>query len=273
MRAKWGVRLGISGNYLRGVVQFAAVAACVVIVADYRMALWDVSTGATGSPRRAVARRLCSAPELRRFMIRSSNPIDSPSGISPHAARLAAAKAGSLRALGELLEGYRAELLELANAEVGSTVGPKESASDVVQECLLDAATDFGQFQGTSEEELRGWLRRIVRNRSIDVGRRYRQAEMRDVSREEPLDARLRNELAVDDASPSEQVVQDEATRRMLAAVERLPEPQRSIVRLRHVEGRTFAEIGTRLECSPFRARRAWYEALQQLQRELKERA
>jgi DNA-directed RNA polymerase specialized sigma24 family protein len=59
----------------------------------------------------------------------------------------------------------------------------------------------------------------------------------------------------------------------MLAAVERLPEPHRSIVKLRHVEGRSFAEIGTRLACSPFRARRAWYEALQLLKRELKDQA
>jgi RNA polymerase sigma-70 factor (subfamily 1) len=189
------------------------------------------------------------------------------------AAAVTAARLGSSAALGALLEPYRSELLELAVSELGSTVGPKESASDIVQEALLDAVSDFSQFQGATDEELRGWLRRIVRNRSMDAGRRYRQAEMRDLSREVPLNSRLREELAGVDESPSTLVSKDEAAVRLLGFIERLPEPHRTTLQLRYRDGKSFVEIGAEQKCSPFRARRMWYEALLLLQRELKERS
>lgn len=188
-------------------------------------------------------------------------------------AAIAEARRGSSAALGTLLEQFRSELLELADAELGSTIGPKESASDIVQEALLDAVAEFAQFDGTTGEQLRAWLRRIVRNRSVDAGRWYRQSEKRNLTRELPLDHDLQSSLAISDLSPSSQVLQDETSQRMQDAMERLPEPHRTILRLRHREGQTFEQIGVAEKCSPFRARRAWYEALLLLQQELKERA
>jgi RNA polymerase sigma-70 factor (ECF subfamily) len=162
-------------------------------------------------------------------------------------------------------------MLALARAEIGSTVVRKESASDIVQESLLDAMTGFAQFNGATNHELRAWLHRIVRNRSVDVARRYRQSEMRDISRELPLNEALLEGVALDDASPSERAGQHETTQRMLAAISRLSEPYQSIVRMRYGEGKSFASIASMLNRSPFDARRTWYAALRLLRQELKE--
>jgi hypothetical protein len=92
---------------------------------------------------------------------------------------------------------------ELADAELIDHRSER-SASDIVQESLLDAVADFSQFEGITGDELRVWLRRIVCNRSVDVTRRYRHADKRDVAREPPLDERLQNELAVPDRTPAQ---------------------------------------------------------------------
>lgn len=184
---------------------------------------------------------------------------------------LTEARAGSLRILCDLLEGFRGELLALARAEIGSTVVRKESASDIVQESLLDAITGFAQFHGATNHELQAWLHRIVRNRSVDVARRYRQSEMRDVSRERPLHAALLEGAVLDDDSPSECVGRHETTQRMLEAVSRLPEPYQTIVRMRYGEGKSFSSIAATLNRSPFDARRTWYAALRLLRQELTE--
>lgn len=204
-------------------------------------------------------------------MIQHNGRSDAAESNAEWAAAIAAARNGSVAALGDLLEHERPELLELALGELGSTVCRKESASDIVQESLLDAVADFAQFQGVTLEELRSWLRQIVRHRAVDAGRRYRQAEMRDVSREQPLDARVCDLLLAPADSPSARVSLDEDTRRLQAAVNRLPEPHRTILRLRNRDGRSFTEIGAAQHCSEVRARRAWYEALLLLQQELKE--
>jgi len=187
-------------------------------------------------------------------------------------AALSAARHGSSAALGMLLELFRVELLELADGELGAKIGSKTSASDIVQEALLDAVADFSQFDGMTGEDLRAWLRQIVHHRSVDAGRWYRQSEKRDLARERPISDRLEAELATPDPSPSAQLALDETAQRLRDAVSNLPEPHRTILWLRHRDGKTFDEIGAHLDCSPFRARRAWCHALLMLQRELKER-
>ena len=81
----------------------------------------------------------------------------------PDAARwLPAAQAGSKEALGQLLDSCRGYLLLIANQELGPDLQAKGGASDLVQETLLDACRDFAHFQGNTEQELFGWLRRSI---------------------------------------------------------------------------------------------------------------
>ena len=88
---------------------------------------------------------------------------------------LAAARAGSSEALGELLEAFRGYLLVIARAELAPDLQAKRGASDLVQDTFADAKRDFSQFVGNSEAELRAWLRRILLNRLASFASSFRE--------------------------------------------------------------------------------------------------
>src|SRR5262249_26022430 len=102
---------------------------------------------------------------------------------------LAAARAGSHEALGRALEICRGYLLLGAERQLGTDLRAKGGASDLVQETFLEAQRDFVQFQGTSEEELRAWLQRLLLNNLGNFARRYRATHCREVGREQALEA------------------------------------------------------------------------------------
>ena len=98
--------------------------------------------------------------------------------------QIAAARQGSVDALGELLESYRNYLLLIANAEVDGELRPKFGASDLVQETFVRAQQGFAAFAGTTEGELQAWLRQILLNHCRNLRQTYRDTQKRDVGRE-----------------------------------------------------------------------------------------
>ena len=64
--------------------------------------------------------------------------------------------------LGALLELYRNYLHLLARTQIDLHLQGRLDPSDLVQETLLEAYRDFGQFRGGTEAELLAWLRRIL---------------------------------------------------------------------------------------------------------------
>ena len=105
------------------------------------------------------------------------------------AARLSAARGGSREALGEVLEACRGYLLLIANRELDTVLQPKGGPSDLVQETFLEAQCDFARFQGTTDEELKAWLRQVLLNNLANFIRRYRQTGKRELGREVNLPA------------------------------------------------------------------------------------
>src|SRR5262245_17814694 len=95
---------------------------------------------------------------------------------NPLPALLREARAGSPRALGQLLEAFRPYLLTIAREEMDSVLLPKAGASDLVQETFLEAQRDLGVFRGQSEPELLAWLRQILLHNLANFGRHYQDA-------------------------------------------------------------------------------------------------
>jgi RNA polymerase sigma-70 factor (ECF subfamily) len=183
--------------------------------------------------------------------------------------RLLAARAGSQEALGQALEACRRYLLQIARDELDPALQAKGGASDVVQETFLEAQRDFGRFQGTSEGELRAWLRQLLLHHLYKLARRYRTTQKRVLSRELPLDAVDQPPAG---ASPSVEAMAEEQARTIESALERLPEDYRRVIVWRYQEHRSFEEIAAGLGRTLSATRKVWARALERLQQEMKER-
>jgi RNA polymerase sigma-70 factor (ECF subfamily) len=187
---------------------------------------------------------------------------------------LAEARAGSLEALGQVLEVCRGYLLRVAARRLGADLRSKGGASDLVQQTFLDAQCHFEHFQGESEKELLAWLRQILLHNLAHFQRRYRATGKRDLGREAPLTAETSStdggtDPATQTPSPSEQIVAREEAEAVQRALERLPEDYRQVLALRHQEQLTFEEIGRQLGRSISGARALWLRAVERLNDEL----
>jgi RNA polymerase sigma-70 factor (ECF subfamily) len=187
---------------------------------------------------------------------------------------LAAARAGSRDALGQLLEACRAYLLRIANEGVAADVQAKGGASDLVQETFLEAHRDFARFQGSTEADLLAWLRCLLLNNVANFARCYRDTGKRQVGREVPLergDSSGAGEarFVANTSSPSTEAMAHEKAEAVAQALERLPEDYRRVITLRNQERREFDEIGRLMERSADAARRLWSRAIERLQQEL----
>jgi len=188
---------------------------------------------------------------------------------------LAAARAGSREALGEALESCRRYLLLVAQRELDPELQAKGGASDLVQETFLEAQRDFTRFEGTSDAELRAWLRRLLLSQLGHFARRYRDTGKRQLAREIPLNVSGSGsgptaELAGSSATPSDQAIAHEEERALQDALARLPADYRQVITLRIHEGRSFEAIGQLLNRSAEAARKLWVRAMRGLREEWK---
>jgi RNA polymerase sigma-70 factor (ECF subfamily) len=180
------------------------------------------------------------------------------------------ARQGCPDALGRLLETCRRYLLLVANQELAEALRPKVAPSDLVQDTLLEAGRDFPRFRGTTQEELLGWLRRILRNNVANIHRHY-EAEKRLVDREVPL-----ADVGPDDLTagipghtetPSRQAAARERDEQLERALQQLPGHYREVLLLHASEGLTFVQIAGRLGGSADAARKLWGRAVEELAR------
>jgi RNA polymerase sigma-70 factor (ECF subfamily) len=198
-------------------------------------------------------------------MVESSQPREVESWIE-------GARAGSSEDLGRIAETYRAYLLLIANQELDGRLRGKLGASDLVQETLLQAQLKFDQFRGGSEKELLGWLRAILHNQLIDAGRRYLDADRRQVGRERALAATDNSgamPIPEQAPSPRAELIGREESAALAQALERLPEEYRQVILLRSWDRLSFAEVGERMNRSEAAAGKLWARAIERLQQEL----
>jgi RNA polymerase sigma-70 factor (ECF subfamily) len=158
---------------------------------------------------------------------------------------------------GVALEQFRPYLLLLARMQLGRQFQGKLDASDVVQQALLEAHRQRGQFRGGTARQLLAWLRRILAGTLADTLRGLGRAK-RDAARERSLEAaleqsseRLEAWVAAEQSSPSERADRNEQLSRLAQALTTLPEAQRSALVLRYCQGCSVADISRQLGRSP----------------------
>ena len=150
----------------------------------------------------------------------------------------------SIRNLGR----YRS-YLQLKALGMVSDLRSKIDSSDMVQQTLLEAHQKLDQFRGSTEPEMAAWLGRMLNNNITDAARALRRKK-RDVSREKSLEAdNSKYARGAGDRLPSEQTtpslcaVRSEELAQLHEALSVLPESQRRVVILHHLQGKSLAEV------------------------------
>ena len=156
------------------------------------------------------------------------------------------------------LERYREYLRVLADMQLGPRLRIKEDVSDVVQATLLQAYAAAENFRGSSEAELKAWLKTILSNTLVNLAKKY-HAQKRDVRLERSIDQnfqdsaiKLVRELSADDhTSPSAQLVRQERAEQLAEALTTLLRAEYEAVTRKYIHGLTIAEIAQDLDRTP----------------------
>jgi RNA polymerase sigma-70 factor, ECF subfamily len=160
----------------------------------------------------------------------------------------------------------------VARAQVESWLRAKVDASDVVQQTMLEAHRDFTRFEGSSEKEWLGWLRRILSHNLADFVRQYRGTSKRAAQREVPFrDPALTAafgapEPAAPDATPSEQLINIDSELQLAEALTQLPPDYHEVIMLRNLQRLPFNEVAERMGRSRPAVQMLWMRAIKQLQ-------
>ncbi|MBB3205839.1 RNA polymerase sigma-70 factor (ECF subfamily) [Rhodopirellula rubra] len=185
------------------------------------------------------------------------------------------ARNGDAESLETLLASYIGYLKVLSHSQLDPRVRGRLSASDLVQESLLEAHRDFTKFAGTTTAEFTGWLRKILVNNAARAVETHLLAAKRDYRREYSLDllrqaadeshARLNSMTAVHRRGPASEAEHQEDLTVLSNAIEKLSTEYREVIVLRHVEGLTFADIAIRMNRSAGASRMLWMRAIEKL--------
>ena len=183
------------------------------------------------------------------------------------------ARLGNREALGRVLQLYRNYLTILATTQLDRRLRRRVNPSDLVQDAMLAAHSDFAKFQGCSERELLAWLRQILINCLHHVIETHLRAKMRDMRREisvEQVGATLDRSacnftqmLADRGPSPSAPLQQRERAVALADQLSRLSPQYRDVIVLRNLQGLSFEEVADRMDRKPGTVRMLWLRAIE----------
>lgn len=166
-------------------------------------------------------------------------------------------------------------MLKLAHGQLNKLLRPKLAPSDLVQTALWKMHQAFGDESFDNIGGFRAWLLKILANEATDAGRRYVQAQSRDVSGEQSL-SHPETQIWIRrlSASLSRSAMGDSFARQRMddvleTALATLPPHYRLALRLRYFEKLTFEAMGLKLERSADAARASAGTALAKLREKL----
>jgi len=168
------------------------------------------------------------------------------------------AQEGDVSALNQLCGVYTERVRRIVRLRMGPTLRAHLESMDVVQEALVEAVMDLGQFSYSSEGDFLRWLSRIVENTIRDSMDRIRAAR-RDVRKQVPLDHIVDHasrgsgnpRLPVITTTPSVVLSLREDLDRLEKAMDQLKPEYREVIVLAKIEGYSHKEIAKKLNKSP----------------------
>jgi RNA polymerase sigma-70 factor (ECF subfamily) len=148
---------------------------------------------------------------------------------------------GDRRAFEELVERHKQKAYRIAFGFCRD----REEAKDLSQEAFLKAFTHIGRFDGRSG--FYTWFYRILVNVCLDYRRRAKRASAEEFN--EAVENQVEATHLVDHpASPYQHAIAGQLSRRIGAALERLPAKQRTAFILKNNQGLSIKEIAETME-------------------------
>jgi len=150
-------------------------------------------------------------------------------------------------------ERFRDFLSLLARLRVDRRWQGKVDLSGVVQQTLLEAYQSFRELDGGTEAMKAAWLRQALANNLNDEIRKLTTAK-RDIAREKALEVQLAESasrlellLPAQQSTPSQHAVREERMLAVAGALAALPDKQRQVIELHHLQGQPLAEVAASL--------------------------
>jgi RNA polymerase sigma-70 factor, ECF subfamily len=180
---------------------------------------------------------------------------------------IVAINAGQVDRFQELMEKYQVKLYNFGL----KMCGDRRDAEDMVQDTFLNVFKYLKDFR--HETKFRNWLYRIATSTCIKRRRKSKYAPERELSLDEFLP---QDEASIPDtvpqwaAQPLAQVLNEELSRHLKAAILDLPDKYRLVLVLRDVEGFSTAETADILNLSPANVKVRLHRARLSLREDLK---
>ncbi len=201
----------------------------------------------------------------------SDESLSDLSGISQLAEQAAA---GDDLAFQELFGRYREHLKRYVDLRLDARLRPRVDPSDVVQETQIEAHRRLGNFLERRPFPLHIWLRKMARERMLDIQKLHLRSQKRSVRREVALPDRssmmLAGQLMDGGLSPSREIMRREHRAAVASAINQLKESDRDILLMRFIEGLSYQEIGYSLDIAESAATKRCARALQRLYEKIK---
>jgi len=163
---------------------------------------------------------------------------------SEEAALIAELKAGSEDAFAWLIERYHQPIYSL----LARTIQDRADAPDLTQEVFVKIFRGIGGFHG--ESTLRTWIYRIALREASNQRRWWLRHKQQEVPMEQEIgdcdsgsSVLLKDTLVDPGESPYEMAVHEEERCRVEKALQQVPEPYRTTLILRDIEGFVYEEV------------------------------
>ena len=185
---------------------------------------------------------------------------------------VALAQDGDESALNQLCKVYGARVLWIIRLRMGRELRAKLESMDLVQDVLMSALKDLGNFKSKTEGDFLRWLSRIAENRLRGHLNRL-HANKRDIRKEVRVngygptaeDSVVAALDAVVTTTPSVIMSKREDLDKLTKAIDALKPEYRQVIVLTKIEGLSYKEIGDRLGKSSEAVRKLVSRALEEL--------
>jgi RNA polymerase sigma-70 factor (ECF subfamily) len=186
---------------------------------------------------------------------------------------LAQVAAGDADARGRLLARHRDGLARMVACRLDRRLASRVDPSDVVQEVLIEADRKLERYLAERPLPFHVWLRQLAWEHLTTLYRRHVRAGKRSIRREGPTvpalphesTAALAEQLVESGTTPLQAAVREELRRRVHAALEALPERDREVLVLRHLEHLSVAQTAEVLGISEGAAKVRHMRALERI--------